>query len=302
MTQPWIPEHPFTLDKVRLWVNRHIPDLADAHISLLGQGWDNVVYLLNEDTVLRTPQRDLALPGFIRECEALEHIQTCLRTPKPKLYDLSYDIHPYPVSVSGFLPGIDSVQLGKDVLCENSAKAMGQFLATLHQIRPKQNLPIDPSQRGDLHFRAQKLLSLTSDPLITPFLGISHITIPKRLALCHGDLHFLHVLLDSNGMPQSVIDWGDMCLANPLIDLSILFLLWDSNGQMALIQTYRELGGELIFEELLAAFILALFLNRALHLYSEDQQKIPLQLYTKRQWDRMLQNTSLESLRELARN
>jgi len=299
MNQPWIPEHPFGIDKARIWIEKQLPHLINPEISLLGQGWDNVVYLINQDMVLRTPQRQAALFGFLTETKNLNLVQTHLITPKPKLYEPVPKIHPYPVSISEYLKGMDPVQARIDTLSSSSAQELGKFLACLHQMNPIENLPIDPGKRGDVHFRAQKLMDLSSDLRILPFLNVSHTSIPKRLVVCHGDLHFLHVLLDSQSEVTSIIDWGDMCLGNPLIDLAIVFLLFETDNQKILIQTYLDQGGKVYHSEILGAFILALNLNRALFVYAKDQNKLDLIDFCQRQWERMLQQASLESLKRL---
>lgn len=43
------------------------------------------------------------------------------------------------------------------------------------------------------------------------------------LAVCHGDLHVRHLLVDRDGSATGVIDWGDLCLADPAVDLSIAY-------------------------------------------------------------------------------
>jgi hypothetical protein len=43
------------------------------------------------------------------------------------------------------------------------------------------------------------------------------------LVLCHGDLHVRHLLIDGDGSAAGVIDWGDLCLADAAVDLSIAY-------------------------------------------------------------------------------
>ena len=40
-------------------------------------------------------------------------------------------------------------------------------------------------------------------------------------ALAHGDLHVRHVLVDAAGGATGVMDWGDVCLADPAVDVSL---------------------------------------------------------------------------------
>ncbi len=39
--------------------------------------------------------------------------------------------------------------------------------------------------------------------------------------LAHGDLHIRHLLVDAAGRAAGVIDWGDLCTADPAVDLSL---------------------------------------------------------------------------------
>jgi aminoglycoside phosphotransferase (APT) family kinase protein len=71
--------------------------------------------------------------------------------------------------------------------------------------------------------RAQGLLAGIGD--IQPWREIAE-TMPAGLpsdgpVLVHGDLYARHVLVDGAGAPCGVIDWGDVHLGDPAIDLSL---------------------------------------------------------------------------------
>ena len=45
---------------------------------------------------------------------------------------------------------------------------------------------------------------------------------PARVdTLCHGDLGPRHVLTDDSGEPTGIVDWGDVHVGDPAVDLSI---------------------------------------------------------------------------------
>ena len=47
---------------------------------------------------------------------------------------------------------------------------------------------------------------------------------PSRPAvIVHGDLHLRHLLVGEGGDASGVIDWGDSCLADPAVDLSLAY-------------------------------------------------------------------------------
>ena len=86
--------------------------------------------------------------------------------------------------------------------------------------------------------------------------------------LCHGDLNVRHLLVDDAGVPAAVIDWGDVCVGDPSIDLSLYWSLLDSAGRAAFRGTYG--AATLTDDRLLRARVLALFMNAALAQYADD--------------------------------
>ena len=63
--------------------------------------------------------------------------------------------------------------------------------------------------------------------------------------ICHGDLHVRHLLVDSAGRATGVIDWGDLCLADPAVDLSIAYFAFAGKARAELLSAYaRPVGPE----------------------------------------------------------
>jgi aminoglycoside phosphotransferase (APT) family kinase protein len=101
---------------------------------------------------------------------------------------------------------------------------------------------------------------------------------PSGVALTHGDLHVRHVLVDADGVPAGVIDWGDLCAGDPAIDLSLYWSVLDGGGRAAFRAAYGE--ERLDPDRLLRARVLALFLDTALALYARDVANDRLRLVT----------------------
>ncbi|QQE80466.1 hypothetical protein [Alicyclobacillus sp. SO9] len=51
------------------------PDLEMRHISILGEGWDSVAYLVNDSIVVRVPKRPAVRRQMAREVRILEAIR-----------------------------------------------------------------------------------------------------------------------------------------------------------------------------------------------------------------------------------
>jgi len=91
----------------------------------------------------------------------------------------------------------------------------------------------------------------------------------RTQTLVHGDLHARHVLVDGGGGLAGLIDWGDVCRADPAADLSLFWSALDPPGRDAFLEIY----GPIDPASLLRARVLALFLCAALADYARDTGK-----------------------------
>jgi aminoglycoside phosphotransferase (APT) family kinase protein len=82
----------------------------------------------------------------------------------------------------------------------------------------------------------------------------------------HGDLHLRHLLIGPDGLATGVIDWGDSCLADPALDLSLAFGAFSGAARGALLAAY---GQPLDEARELRARVLALCLCAALADYGD---------------------------------
>ena len=91
----------------------------------------------------------------------------------------------------------------------------------------------------------------------------------------HGDLHALHVLVgpDGDGVLAGVIDWGDVCRANPCADLS---LVWSAFPPIAR-ERFFAVYGPIDEDALLRGRVLALFLCATLAAYARDARDAALE-------------------------
>jgi aminoglycoside phosphotransferase (APT) family kinase protein len=92
--------------------------------------------------------------------------------------------------------------------------------------------------------------------------GAEHLPPPQAPVVVHGDLHFRHLLVDG-GHASGVIDWGDVCLADPAIDLSLLWSFVAPEHRAAFLEAY----GPVTEAQLVRARVLALQLCATLAHY-----------------------------------
>jgi aminoglycoside phosphotransferase (APT) family kinase protein len=62
--------------------------------------------------------------------------------------------------------------------------------------------------------------------------------------LVHGDLHARHLLVDPAGRATGVLDWGDLCLADPALDLSLGFAAFSGAARAAFLAAYGPVDAE----------------------------------------------------------
>ncbi len=93
------------------------------------------------------------------------------------------------------------------------------------------------------------------------------------LVVSHGDLHVRHLLVDRDGSATGIIDWGDLCLADPAVDLSIAYFGFAGEARAHLLAAYRR---PVSAERELAARACAVSLAASLAEYAADDGRAPL--------------------------
>src|SRR5213078_2237000 len=84
MTGPWAAERVVIPDLARRLVDAQFPDLRPVQLELLGEGWDNTAYLVNNLIVFRFPRREVAAPLLEVEARVLPRIAPRLPVPVPR--------------------------------------------------------------------------------------------------------------------------------------------------------------------------------------------------------------------------
>ena len=84
--------------------------------------------------------------------------------------------------------------------------------------------------------------------------------------LSHGDLYARHVLVDDRGELAGIIDWGDLCLAPPPVDLCVAYSAFDGPARDAFFEAYGDHGTE----SEIRARVMALFSATQVALYARD--------------------------------
>jgi aminoglycoside phosphotransferase (APT) family kinase protein len=271
---------------VRALLDEQFPELAASSAHLLGHGWDNSVWVVEEQWAFRFPRRAIAIPGVRRELKVLPLLAPLLpvSTPVPRFVGAPSDRFPWPFFGAQLLDGLEPADAGLSEASRFDVAAdLARFLSVLHApetlatVDAERRLPVDFNRRADMTVRVPRArenlaklreLGLWTAPDMVERLLDSAEQLPEasgELVLAHGDLHQRHVLLTNRAL-TAVIDWGDVCLADPCIDL---MLVWSLLTPAARDRFYAEYG-PVTAEQRLRSRVLAIVLDSMLARYSTD--------------------------------
>jgi aminoglycoside phosphotransferase (APT) family kinase protein len=271
----WAPEVVVDEALVRSLLGQ-FPELEGAPLRKLDEGWDNSVWVVDERFAFRIPHRAISIPGLERELAALPALAPLLPLPVPRPVfvgrpDRDY---PWPFFGAGLIHGVEAgtAEVGDEERIAIGLELAG-FLRALHAVELDVPLPHDPNRREDMGRRVElarealaqleQLGVWQAPPLVEPLLEESlGLPPPEAPVVAHGDLHFRHLLV-LDGRASGVIDWGDVCLADPAIDLPLLWAFVPPAGRAAFLEAY----GPVNEAQLLRARVLAIQLCATLAHY-----------------------------------
>lgn len=228
-----------TEDLVRgLLADQH-PDLAHLPLSLVANGWDNMIFRLGDELTVRVPRRQLAADPLRNEQRWLQRIARGLPIPVPAPVRLGRPGRGFPWewTVTPWFEG----EMAADVELDDpvrEAERLGAFVRALHRPTPP-DAPVNPFLRGQhvgtlterVHANLERLDLDRTDELSATWSRLSGADPwDDPPVWVHGDLHSANVLVD-RGSISAVIDFGDMAAGDPAVDLAIGWMLFDDESR-----------------------------------------------------------------------
>jgi len=237
-----------TADLVTALIRQQHPDLLDE-LTLVANGWDNVIYRLGPSRTVRLPRRQLAVELIIKEQRWLPELapRLPLAIPVPEREGRAGPGFDWPWSIG---PWFDGHPLSGIPVRERTRYAadLAAFFAALHRPAPP-DAPVNPVRgiplagRSELaaeHFRIldppARLRTLWDELVTTPGL-----TGPP--AWVHGDPHPANLLI-KDGRLTAVIDFGDLTGGDPATDLAVGWLAFDFAGRREFHDHYVRITGD----------------------------------------------------------
>jgi aminoglycoside phosphotransferase (APT) family kinase protein len=224
-----------TEDLVRSLLLEQHPDLAHERLQLIANGWDNVIFRLGAELVVRLPRRQLGadlvehehrwLPGLVARLPI--PIAAPVRTGTPSAR------YPWAWSICPWFEG----DVAADVALADpatDARRLGEFVAAFHAPAPA-DAPVNPLRGQPMSFlrpriaeNIERLRSLVDRDEVSrraaALLDVDDWAGPP--VWLHGDLHSANIVV-RGGTIVAVLDLGDITSGDPACDLAVAWMLFD---------------------------------------------------------------------------
>jgi aminoglycoside phosphotransferase (APT) family kinase protein len=266
MSAPWVAEIEVPEQLARRLLDEQFPEFRDCPLTLLGEGWDNVAWQVGDGWVFRFPRRQVAADLITAENAVMPGVAEHLTAPVawPQRVGQPTDDYQWPFAGYSLIKGEElcmaAPPAGRRLLL---AEELGKFLRSLHAVSAEEasklGAPLDTIRRLDIKYRSRRTIEYLARAVdlglienLRPWeLLLEHVIPlcrqPRSVCLVHGDLYSRHVIVKSadNGGDQDarladVIDWGDLHVGEPAIDLSCAWSLFDTAGRQLLLDCYGD--------------------------------------------------------------
>ena len=223
---------------VRRLLRQQHPEFAALELRLVANGWDNVLYRLGDDLVVRLPRRTVAAELIEHEQRWLPSIaaRVSVAVPAPVEIGMPSAEFPWAWSISPWLNG-DLASSTPFADHGSLAADLAAFVAELHTPSPT-NAPVNPVRGVPLASRDKAVRERLASGLVPRAEDVAALwnaaaatqpwTSPP--VWLHGDLHPANILVRS-GRLTAVIDFGDLTGGDPATDLATAWLTFDAAGR-----------------------------------------------------------------------
>ena len=215
-------------DLVAALLHSQYPNFDGLDCYEVAEGFDNSLWRLGPDLVVRVPRREAAVTPLMNELRWLSEVagRVSLQTPLPLLAGAPSDDFPWPWSISTWIEGVPGDEVSLDVL-GRSAHTSATFLRQVHVNAPP-DAPRNPYRSVTLVARStafeerldEMRHELNHEKVFSLWLTCRDVPIGDRPAQwLHGDFHPGNTLY-RDGELIGVVDFGDLCAGDPATDLA----------------------------------------------------------------------------------
>lgn len=283
--QEWHPDTLVSVEIAKACIEEQFSELHPVtSIKVIGEGWDNKVFLVNDEFIFRFPHRHISVQLIERENHILEALQSrvTLNIPNPVYHGQPTNIFPYPYHGYRQLHGVSGcyAKLNHQERIDN-IKPFAIFLKELHSIHEKEAIALGAQPQvfdrtslsriisGSLDridkLNQSKIINISKSCFNDEINQVQLAQLPEDKVLVHGDLYCRHLFFENKSL-TGIIDWGDTGINSPAVDLAALFSFFPTECHPAFFEIYGEVTpGTLTF----ARFI-AIHSSIAILIYAHD--------------------------------
>jgi aminoglycoside phosphotransferase (APT) family kinase protein len=231
--KPWEAERRVDEGLARRLI-RERAGVEPGRIELIGEGWDNVAYLVDGEWVYRFPRGEFQARFLANECRLTPRIAGRLPAPisVAEIVGNPTAEFPWPVARHRFVPGTtaDRARL-TDEERRALARPLGAFLRAVHDLDVEglsgdEIGRMDPAKRvPPARERLDALTALGIVPGPGPWLPLL-APLPRSPlppTPLHGDYYCRQILVGDDRSLAGIIDWGDIHRGDPACDLMVAF-------------------------------------------------------------------------------
>jgi aminoglycoside phosphotransferase (APT) family kinase protein len=252
------------------------PDIHIGSIQKIGEGWDNIIYQVNEDLIFRVPRRESTVELLTKELNVLPVIADKLPTPISTPFCSLQDTAIFPHAILGYhkIIGDEACRVALTIPeYQVMAKQLGHFLRKLHDMDAQElqlTQYLQTSFRIDKEFLIKRVLPRwhdLPDQVIKRQYDdlVNHIIDEVRSykfnfeesCILHGDLHARHLIVH-NGELNGIIDWGDLSYSHYAVDLMILYQLFPLETHQYFFESYGNIPDEYLKYARFLALLMAI--------------------------------------------
>jgi aminoglycoside phosphotransferase (APT) family kinase protein len=255
-TPPWTADIHVDVALASALIRSQFHDIQARSATAFGNGWDNTAFLVDGTLLVRFPRRAAFAYLIETEVAVLPLIAAAvpLAITAPTHVGRPTDIYPYTFAGYPLIAGQTAITAAlSDRQRADLAVPLAHFLRTLHAIPTgalvARGLRTDDMGRLD-HAKRRALMQARLETLAghgvdegPEFMAWMDAHPPQApepgaLRVVHGDLYAQHIVLDDERQPVGIIDWGDVHLGDPAIDLAVAHQVLPLAAHERFLQTY----------------------------------------------------------------
>ncbi len=231
---------------------RCFPQITVTTIQQNDEGWDNCVFIINNEIIFRFPRDPEAARRLDLERRLLPELQKVTNIPIPQFEFVSSDCPEIKRLFVGYrmIKGVPLTpallrQLHSEALIQKIAAQIAEFLSSLHSFPVEKALELGVSSNQ----KKERILTFYQEikRKVFPFLKHQEQEWTRNLfksflnneqffqyspVLLHGDFSSDHILFDKDQEKIGIIDFGDISIGDPacdfpcLVDYGTMFVQW----------------------------------------------------------------------------